>query len=374
MNEFDKINILGTNINVKDTTARNNITNLTNELDSTNTRVSDLQNQITLMRDRCYIFISDSYGDGYTPEGTIDNTYIKQIINKINSKYALNLHKGGASFSNVNNNFLTLLKNANIENKNKITNIVVLGGYNDNGYPLSQIMLGIDNFFEYAKTNYPNALITLGNVGYSIHSDQVSNHVKVTNAYSFKSGSNGGVYLNNCENILHSTEYMASDGYHPNQAGHDRLANYCYEALITGSCTPTLSNVQQILTSTTWTPRTNNTFICEQNNNMISFKINANSFTHSSSFTFKCDASQYLIGSFKNSSIMGANYFFTNTTVPAFFQLNDNSFVSLPLMITIFDRGLYASAIVTTTSNYASYNIKKIVIPSFTLVSATNMC
>lgn len=374
MNEFDKINILGTNINVKDTTARNNITNLTNELDNTITRVSDLQNQITLMSDRYYIFISDSYGDGYTPEGTIDNTYIKQIINKIKPKYALNLHKGGASFSNDANNFLTLLKNANVENKNKITDIVVLGGYNDNGYDLSQIMLGINYFFEYAKTNYPNALITLGNVGYSIHSNQVTNHVKVTNAYSFKSGTNGGVYLNNCENILHSTEYMSSDGFHPNQAGHDRLANYCYEALITGSCTPTLSNVQQILTSTTWTPKTNNTFILEQTNNMISFRINANTFTHSSSFSFKCDGDHYLLGTFKTSSIMGTEYFFTNTTVPAFFQLNDNSFVSLPLMISILDRGLYASSIVTTSNNYAVYNIKKIVIPSFTIVSATNMC
>lgn len=61
---------------------------------------------------RKLIFIGDSYGDGYTPDGSYTG-WCDRLKNKlVNCHFSADNiyinHKGGASFSNPSNNYLTL--------------------------------------------------------------------------------------------------------------------------------------------------------------------------------------------------------------------------------------------------------------------------
>ncbi len=105
MGDFDKINILGTVVNVKDSTARNLINTTNNNLD-------ELSKKVTKLHHKSYIFIGDSYTQGYSPDGNISNTFVNQIISNLQIVDFKIYANGGASFANSNNNFLTLLKNS----------------------------------------------------------------------------------------------------------------------------------------------------------------------------------------------------------------------------------------------------------------------
>ncbi len=91
------------------------------------------------------------------------------------------------------------------------------------------------NFFNYAKTNYPNAIVSVGYVGFSTDSATYNKRADSVSVYNELSGQLGGNYLSGCEFILHNTSEMSSDGIHPNANGHKILASYCSSALINGS-------------------------------------------------------------------------------------------------------------------------------------------
>ena len=116
MSDFDKVNILGMNINVKDSTARSDIEKTNVKLTNTNTKLDTLSTKVTKLHHKGYIFIGDSYTQGYSPDGNISNTFVNQIISNLKITDVKISANGGASFANSANNFLTLLKNTNVAN------------------------------------------------------------------------------------------------------------------------------------------------------------------------------------------------------------------------------------------------------------------
>ena len=376
MSDFDKINILGTTINVKDSIARSGIENTNAMLNTTNTNLDALSNKVTKLHRKGYIFIGDSYTQGYSPDGNISNTFVNQIINNLKITDAKISANGGASFANSANNFLTLLKNINVTDKNSITNIVVFGGYNDYSWSKTDIITGMTNFFNYAKTNYPNAIISIGYVGFCTDSSTYNKRADSVSIYNEVSGHLGGNYLSGCEYILHNTNEMSSDGIHPNITGHKMLASYCTTALMNGSCNPTSTESVSLVPAEGWTVDNPNNFIVIKNGGVLTLQIDRNTFRHAA-FTFKGDETRYLIGTFNNTSIFGNDNGLTSLTVPCYCALTGytSNYVSFPLKITLEHKELYVSTFNIGENgiggNYMSLPVSQIIIPTCQLTCST---
>lgn len=376
MSDFDKINILGTTINVKDSIARSSIENTNTRLNTTNTNLDALSNKVTKLHHKGYIFIGDSYTQGYSPDGNISNTFVNQIINNLKITDVKISANGGASFANSDNNFLTLLKNINVTDKNSITNIVVFGGYNDYNWSKTDIITGMTNFFNYAKTNYPNAIISIGYVGFCTDSSTYNKRADSVSIYNEVSGHLGGNYLSGCEYILHNTNEMSSDGIHPNITGHKMLASYCTTALMNGSCNPTSTESVSLVPAEGWTVDNPNNFIVIKNGGVLTLQIDRNTFRHAA-FTFKGDETRYLIGTFNNTSIFGNDNGLTSLTVPCYCALTGytSNYVSFPLKITLEHKELYVSTFNIGENgiggNYMSLPVSQIIIPTCQLTCST---
>lgn len=376
MSDFDKINILGTTINVKDSIARSGIENTNTRLNTTNTNLDALSNKVTKLHHKGYIFIGDSYTQGYSPDGNISNTFVNQIINNLKITDVKISANGGASFANSANNFLTLLKNINVTDKNSITNIVVFGGYNDYSWSKTDIITGMTNFFNYAKTNYPNAIISIGYVGFCTDSSTYNKRADSVSIYNEVSGHLGGNYLSGCEYILHNTNEMSSDGIHPNITGHKMLASYCTTALMNGSCNPTSTESVSLVPAEGWTVDRPNNFIVIKNGGVLTLQIDRNTFRHAA-FTFKGDETRYLIGTFNNTSIFGNDNGLTSLTVPCYCALTGytSNYVSFPLKITLEHKKLYVSTFNIGDNgiggNYMSLPVSQIIIPTCQLTCST---
>lgn len=376
MSDFDKINILGTTINVKDSIARSGIENTNAMLNTTNTNLDALSNKVTKLHHKGYIFIGDSYTQGYSPDGNISNTFVNQIINNLKITDVKISANGGASFADSDNNFLTLLKNINVTDKNSITNIVVFGGYNDYSWSKTDIITGMTNFFNYAKTNYPNAIISIGYVGFCTDSSTYNKRADSVSIYNEVSGHLGGNYLSGCEYILHNTNEMSSDGIHPNITGHKMLASYCTTALMNGSCNPTSTESVSLVPAAGWTVDNPNNFIVIKNGGVLTLQIDRNTFRHAA-FTFKGDETRYLIGTFNNTSIFGNDNGLTSLTVPCYCALTGytSNYVSFPLKITLEHKKLYVSTFNIGENgiggNYMSLPVSQIIIPTCQLTCST---
>lgn len=376
MSDFDKVNILGMNINVKDSTARTDIEDTNVKLNITNNNLEALSTKVTKLSHKGYIFIGDSYTQGYSPDGNISNTFVNQIISNLKITDVKISAKGGASFANSDNNFLTLLKNTNVTDKNSITNIIVFGGYNDYSWSKTDITNGMTNFFNYAKTNYPNAVISIGYVGFCTDSSTYNKRADSISVYNEVSGQLGGNYLSGCEYILHNTNEMSSDGIHPNITGHKMLASYCTTALMNGSCNPTSTENISLVAAEGWTVDKPNSFIVTKNGGVLTLQIDRNTFRHEP-FMFKGDETRYLIGTFNNTSIFGNNNGLTSITVPCYCVLKNNTsnYISFSLKLTLERKQLYVSTFSIGDNgiggNYTNVAISQIIIPTCQLTCST---
>lgn len=197
------------------------------------TDIQDLYNKL----DNKIILITDSYGDGYSPDGAT-TSFSQQLLN--NGVIDYNLHAGGSGFVNTGNtergNFqkqLQILTDTLTETeKLKVTKIVVLGGVNDASYSINEIKSAMSSFKTYANTNYPNAKLLVGFISYLSGNRIYDSTIKVIPAYS---STNGFIYIKNSENILYSTDLMASDLLHPNQEGQNYLATKLVDGINTGA-------------------------------------------------------------------------------------------------------------------------------------------
>lgn len=190
--------------------------------------------------DKRYIFIGDSYGEGYTPDGNVIS-WVDKTIDKlwlISDNYYKN-SRGGCGFANTNAyyNFLTLIKDlrSSVIDPSTITDIVVCGGYNDHSWSDADCSKGLTAFIDYCKSVYPNAKIDLGFVGASLDSSKTERiNAKVQLYRSFSS--DYVRFLDGLEKVLCSIDLMSSDKFHPNVKGQEELSIAIVNALNKGEC------------------------------------------------------------------------------------------------------------------------------------------
>lgn len=185
---------------------------------------------------RKLIFIGDSYGDGYTPDGSYTG-WCDRLKNKlVNCHFSADNiyinHKGGASFSNPSNNYLTLLKGVQVSNKKMVTDVLIGGGYNELAYgdQASTVRSNIDTLISYVQSTYPNAIVHFApfGVAFKNRNNQFALRYKLMPAYTAKAcyKNQPFVVVPGAENILSFENMMSSDGIHPNEWGLECIAEY----------------------------------------------------------------------------------------------------------------------------------------------------
>lgn len=195
-------------------------------------KINTLSNQVSTINNEKYLFIGDSYAEGYTPDGVVTSwcKFTKQLMNIKDENY-YSFYKGGVGFTN--NGFQELLTTAinSIQDKQNVKHIIVGGGYNDaNSY--TTISVGMKMFVDTCKINFPNAKIYILPIGWCVEglttglhiNQKISNLVNVVLEYQRNSVICGVGYVDGIYSSLHSNNFFSSDFVHPNQNGQYNIA------------------------------------------------------------------------------------------------------------------------------------------------------
>lgn len=180
---------------------------------------------------RRIVFIGDSYGQGWTPDGTFTSwcELVKDLLGLASGDYRIEA-EGGAGFSKIASQgrqyVPTLVQSAyqNISNPSTVTDIIIGLGYNDcySSSELGTVSTGLQNTIATCKSLFPVARVHLFAIGFTtVISRQYALNVVYNKAYAKE-------YLDysyhNISESLNHISYMASDGIHPVQAGQNRIA------------------------------------------------------------------------------------------------------------------------------------------------------
>ena len=196
-------------------------------------RISDLERDMDMIKNRKYIFIGDSWAEGLTYEGGtghIVDSFVDYAINWLNipADHYYRSTVSGDGFTTAQS-FADLLNGVAIgmTDKDTVTDIIVTGGINDlpNTATLDS---AISAFCTYAKTEFPNAKIHIGCVGRIIGSSMKS----VIEIYKGCT-KYGAAYMNNIENCVR-LNILGSDGGHPLSAGYEFIAKSFVNYILTG--------------------------------------------------------------------------------------------------------------------------------------------
>lgn len=196
---------------------------------------------------RRYLFIGDSYCEGYSHDGSNSGwaVYCAGYMGLTSDDY-VRKYKGGARFSanGSNNTYQALLYEAQYP-FDYFTDIVVCGGYNDNAYTEENIKAGISGFITLAKSMYPEARIHIGFVAWNKAGngsgaidtwETINAALTGTVLPTYQKCVEYGVdYLSNVEYWLNNDGLTPSDGYHPSETGNRSIARAVANALLTGS-------------------------------------------------------------------------------------------------------------------------------------------
>lgn len=191
------------------------------------------------------ICIGDSYGEGYTPDGSV-TSWTRILKNKYFTQQTVTeSSEGGAGFANVGqlgHTFQDLLsevaKKMSDQDRKRVRYIVCCGGWNDRGATTALVNAGIKKFCQVASESFPNATPYIGwvatpIVGFSTRAAHESyRRVKTlyeTNFLKYK-------YLTNSDLALRWIGVLSSDNIHPNAVGQASIADCVYKA-INGGCT-----------------------------------------------------------------------------------------------------------------------------------------
>lgn len=198
-------------------------------------------------RDRYVICIGDSYGI----DTSSWNGWISQFIATWNAQggHAFGLGTGGAGWvaAPQGRNFLQTLQAAANQvtgHEKDVTDIVVLGGFNDASTDTSTAALtsAMTAFKNYVKQTYPNARIRIGFIGICNNNTETMDKL-IDYCKYWKDGAsvNGFAYCENFEHILTNDTYVfvadgnANSHFHPNTLGNSRVASALAVFLTSGT-------------------------------------------------------------------------------------------------------------------------------------------
>lgn len=224
MADFDKISINRTYYNVKDTPARQQIT--------------DLNNRISSAVPQNIAVIGDSYGTGEVGPVTGWPIVLAQYLGMTLNSNFFQKSVGGSGFTKTggqswNQMVQDLAAEMGTDARNNTAKVLFAGGYNDNsGMNEGVLAQAIGT----AKAQFPNATVYVACIGWANNpgmSVTIANNV--VPVYQ-KAPKYGAVYIQNSEYSLHNYSWFQPDGFHPTQDGENHIAEMLAQGLKTGSC------------------------------------------------------------------------------------------------------------------------------------------
>lgn len=226
MPDVEKFRIEGTDYNIVDAGAREQLSGLT----TPPLTVS----QGLPIRKRKFIIIGDSYSTGH---GITTDTWSKYLIDR-SAPGSYVSHKGGAGFADSDNSFYDLLNAVDVDDPESFTDVVCCGGWNDADFDGNTIASSIVTFVSLAESKFPNAVVHIGCIGWDADTSRsrtISNVVWEAYQRGCANANTAGMnahYLSGVECALHSyTLFVPGDGYHPNASGQLYLRNFIFLAL-----------------------------------------------------------------------------------------------------------------------------------------------
>lgn len=201
----------------------------------------------TWLTDYNIVCIGDSYGQGYTPDGS---KKVTSWIELFESKYfkghpIYSKAEGGAGFAatgQANHTFTGMLSELTatipVSEREKVKYVIVAGGWNDIFFKVNAITAGITQFVELATTAYPNAEICIGFI--AAPSSKALTTTERWNGWRNAKTAYETTWTNYRvlvgANIgLRWFGLLASDSVHPNQNGQNSLADSLYKSIVNGS-------------------------------------------------------------------------------------------------------------------------------------------
>ena len=216
---------------------RQEVEQLAGDVDTLEADYTAFKRGYNTLKYRRFIFVGDSYAEGYTPDGMITG-WGQRVAAKLqltSDQYYVTAY-GGIGFGRANDGktFTTLINDITVTDPETITDVVVCGGYNEQG-SVSAVISGIQSFKSVCNTRFPNARVYVGFVGYGKTFDGVAGNITMA-AYRQGAVDNGCEYLNNVEFALFDFyNDFSSDGFHPNNTGMNKLAIAVANAIMSGS-------------------------------------------------------------------------------------------------------------------------------------------
>lgn len=204
-------------------------------------QINDINDELAVMNANKILFIGDSYNNLYPNEGW-DVVMINELGLSVDDYFQINI--SGMGFCTTPS-WIDALTNrlSSITNKESYKAIIIGSGGNDKAYPLADIITAMSTFKTLANTNFPNAEIYVGFLGWSgfasdhpAFRDGLLKYIEACDAVGFK-------YLHNVEFVLHwhpylrdNTAIIPTDYIHPTSAGLVALGQKMSQAYLTGEC------------------------------------------------------------------------------------------------------------------------------------------
>lgn len=198
--------------------------NYNEQIEEYRKEVENVNNRITDLTTKRYIFVGDSYG-------VLTNSWIDLVIRNLN----LTLNENAFKVSANSRGFIgdtsqpgdmtwkTLLLNASIPNPETITDIIVCGGANDalSFTNTSVLTNAIEEFCYSALNKYQNAKISIGMIAKSTNQTIINNLMSIVHCY--KDLNYQWCYINNSE-FLWGFDSDFLDDRHPNTTASKYIA------------------------------------------------------------------------------------------------------------------------------------------------------
>lgn len=287
------------------------------------------------------IIIGDSYTVGYTPDGNI-TSWTTNFIKYTGLENVIISANGGASFSTADNSFLMLL-NA-VPTSADVKQILIVGGFNEFG-SYSEIDNAINAFMSVVEVRFPNAKVFCAMVAWSVDrtdDPMVQNRLKIAKSV-YNTQRKNWRYLTGSDYILHADGFLASDGFHPNTAGQERLASYLATAVETGSCSPSFYEVTANFEAGDFAPTLGSSwiFVSSYNEN-TSTLIWGNYVCLPNSGTLTCDGTEYRLGRIYSTSFIGDHNGYTCYPTSVIIK-SGSDFYHIPAQLNFRGRHIYLS-------------------------------
>ena len=225
---------------------RQNVENLAADVDTFNDRIEIVASDLETTADnlhavaantaalRRFIILGDSYGNRVNTE---NRTYFDILKNALGLDSSNLYHNsiGGAAFAQTveGHKYIELLQAIapSVPAHETITDIIVQCGANDLFYAVADTRSEMVTFINYAKSNFPNAKITLFPCGLVFKRDQMRNRIATISAFKACAGY-GAVFYGPAEFILEDPHLLESDLIHPNASGVNTIARGIVYAIL----------------------------------------------------------------------------------------------------------------------------------------------